>query len=81
MLPVLAGHQSEIRHTITRRLTAEFLVFSGDTVARCVSDTWACTEHLGLEVTPLLVERIARERLTAMVKSEPPSGRLPGPKP
>jgi hypothetical protein len=76
MLPAVAGHQTEIRHTITRRLTAEFLVFSGDTVARCVFDAWVCSEHLGLEVTPPLVEGIARERLTAMVKSEPPSGRF-----
>ncbi len=80
MLPALAGHQTEIRHTITRRLTAEFLVFPADTVGRCVSDAWACAEHLGLEVTPRLVERIAREHLTAMVKSEPPSGRFPEPK-
>jgi hypothetical protein len=81
MLPALASHQSEIRHTITLRLTDEFMVFSADTIARCVSDAWACAEHLGLEVTPPLVERIAREHLTAMVKSEPPSGRFPTPKP
>lgn len=77
MLPAIAGHQTEISHTITRRLTAEFMVFSTDTVARCVSDAWNCAEHLGLEVTPPLVERIARERLTAVAKSEPPSGRCP----
>lgn len=81
MLPALAGHQTEIRHTITQRLNAEFLAFSPTTVDRCVSDAWACAEHLGLEVTPPLVERIAREHLTAMVKSEPPSGRLPAAKP
>ncbi|HEY7488119.1 MAG TPA: hypothetical protein VH912_26985 [Streptosporangiaceae bacterium] len=77
MLPAIAGHQSEIRHLITRRLATEFMVFSQDTVARCVADVWACAEHLGLEATPPLVERIAREHLTAMVKSEPPSGRFP----
>ena len=65
---------------ITQRLSAEFLVFPADTVARCVCDAWACAEHLGLEVTPRLVEGIAREHLTAMVKSEPPSGRFPLPK-
>jgi hypothetical protein len=77
LLPALAGYHSENRHTVTRRLSAEFLILSSDTVARCVADAWACTEHLGLEVTPPLVERIAREHLTAMVKSEPPSGRFP----
>jgi hypothetical protein len=77
MLPVLAGTDSEIRYSIARRLTAEFLDFSNDTIARCVADVWACVEHLGLEVTPPLVERVAREHLTARVKSEPPSGRFP----
>jgi hypothetical protein len=62
---------------ISRRLAAEFVVFSQDTVARCVADVWACAEHLDLDVTPPLVERIAREQLTARVKSEPPSGRFP----
>ena len=80
-MPALAGLQSEIRHTITRRLTVEFMVFSTDTVARCVFDAWACADHLGLEVTPPLVEGIAREHLTAMVKSEPPSGRCAATKP
>lgn len=79
MLPALAGRQSEIRHTITERLSAEFLVFPTTTVGRCVSDAWACAEHLGIEVTPHLVERIAWEHLMAMVKSEPPSGRFPAP--
>jgi hypothetical protein len=77
MLPAIAGYHSENHHTITRRLSAEFMVLTHDTVARCVADAWACTEHLGLEVTPPRVERIAREHLTAMVKSEPPSGRFP----
>jgi hypothetical protein len=77
MLSTVAGRQDEIRHMITQRLSIEFVVFSQDTVDRCVADVWACAEHLGLEVTPPLVERVAREHLTAMVKSEPPSGRLP----
>ncbi|HEU5160736.1 MAG TPA: hypothetical protein VFU43_27310 [Streptosporangiaceae bacterium] len=81
MFPALAGLQSEIRHTITQRLSAEFLAFPPTIVGRCVSDAWACAEHLGLEVTPGLVERIAWEHLTAMVKSEPPSGRFPAPSP
>jgi hypothetical protein len=77
MLSALAGYQGELRHMITERLSVEFVIFSHDTVARCVSDVWACAEHLGLEVTPPLVERVAREHLTAMEMSEPPSGRLP----
>ncbi|HEX6471006.1 MAG TPA: hypothetical protein VF069_18040 [Streptosporangiaceae bacterium] len=76
----VAGHQPEVRQTIAQRLTVEFMGFSPETVARCVSDAWACARHLGLEVTPPLVERFARERLTAMAKSEPPSGRFPPPK-
>lgn len=81
MLPALAGRQSDIQHTITQRLSDEFLAFSATTVGRCVSDAWACAEHLGLEITPHLVERIAWEHLTAMVKSEPPSGPCPPPRP
>ena len=81
MLPALAGRQSEIRHTITQRLSDEFLVFSTTTVGRCVSDAWECAQHLGIQVTPHLVERIAWEHLTAMVKAEPPSGRRPAPRP
>jgi hypothetical protein len=77
MLPALAGYQGEIRHMITERLSVEFVFFTHDTVARCVADVWVRAEHLGLEVTPPLVERVAREHLTAMEKSEPPSGRLP----
>jgi hypothetical protein len=57
------------------------VAISADTVARYVADAWACADHLGLEVTPRLVEQIAREHLTAMVKSEPPSGRCAEPKP
>jgi hypothetical protein len=81
MLPVIAGRQSDIHDTITQRLSSEFLGFPATTVDRCVSDAWACAEHLGIEVTPRLVERIAWEHLTAMVKSEPPSGRGPASKP
>jgi hypothetical protein len=70
------GHESETRHIITRRLATMFVVFSHDTVERCVADVWACAEHLGFEATTPLIERMAYERLTAMVKSEPPSGRF-----
>ncbi|GAA3723862.1 hypothetical protein [Salinactinospora qingdaonensis] len=59
---------------VTARLVSEFSAVSHSRVERCVSDTWRCAEHLGFEATPGLVERVAREHLQAMVKSEPPSG-------
>lgn len=57
------------------RLAAEFLTVPLPTVDRCVADAWACGEHLGLAVTPEIVERVARERLLGMVNSAPPSRR------
>jgi hypothetical protein len=63
-------------HTsVCARLGAEFVTIPGDVVDRCVSDVRARAEHLGVEATPLLVERIAREHLLAMVNSSPPSRR------
>lgn len=58
---------------ISARLHDEFSGLSPRCVERCVSDTWNCVEHLGITVTPHLVERVAREHLEAMVKSVPPS--------
>ncbi|GLZ14272.1 hypothetical protein Acsp04_45070 [Actinomadura sp. NBRC 104425] len=75
MPPALAGHRSRTRELLTRRLAAEFTGFSPATVARCVADVQACLTHLGLDATPELVERMAREHLVGMVKSRPPSGR------
>ncbi|MEV4896909.1 hypothetical protein ACIBHY_43035 [Nonomuraea sp. NPDC050547] len=43
-----------------------------DTIDRCVADVCACAEHLGIEATPQIVERIAREHLLAIVNSAPP---------
>ncbi|MBD3143588.1 hypothetical protein IEQ31_10420 [Microbispora camponoti] len=60
---------------VTHRLAAEFLTVPPSTVARCVADAWACGQHLGLDVTAEIVERIARERLLGMVNSAPPSRR------
>lgn len=57
---------------ISARLHAEFSDLSSRCVERCVSDTWYCVEHLGIPVTPHLVERVAREHLEAMVNSVPP---------
>jgi hypothetical protein len=59
---------------VMRRLSAEFVVLSADTIERCVTDVGICALHLGLDATPQLVEGMARERLLGMVKSEPPSG-------
>ncbi|MDA8370548.1 MAG: hypothetical protein M0026_11880 [Nocardiopsaceae bacterium] len=58
---------------IAVRLRDEFNALPHRCVERCVSDTWKCAEHLGLQVTPGLVEGIAREHLRAMIKSRPPS--------
>ena len=58
---------------ISARLHDEFRGLSHRCVERCVSDTWNCVEHLGIAVTPRLVERVAREHLEAMVNSVPPS--------
>ncbi|MEU7884514.1 hypothetical protein AB0B54_03350 [Microbispora bryophytorum] len=60
---------------VTHRLAAEFLTVPPSTVARCVADAWACGQHLGLDVTAEIVERVARERLLGMVNSAPPSRR------
>lgn len=58
---------------ISARLHDEFNGLSHRCVEQCVSDTWHCVEHLGIAVTPHLVERVAREHLEAMVNSVPPS--------
>src|SRR5262245_56044460 len=60
---------------IIGRLQTEFVGLPHKTVERCVVDVWACAEHLGLAVTPVQVERVAREHLVGVVMSEPPSGR------
>jgi hypothetical protein len=78
-MPVLAEQRGEVRRLLSGRLAAEFATFPSDTVERCVADVQACVTHLGLEPTPALVERMAREHLVGMVKSEPPSGRVGGP--
>ncbi|GAB3660825.1 hypothetical protein GCM10027589_22720 [Actinocorallia lasiicapitis] len=61
---------------LSGRLLREFSVLSPDVVDSCVTEVHDCVAHLGIDPTPALVERIAREHLTGMVKSEPPSGRV-----
>ncbi|MFI0448528.1 hypothetical protein [Actinomadura sp. 6N118] len=76
-MPALADHRSETRDVLARRLAVEFAAVSTGAVERCVADVRACMTHLGLDATPDHVERLARERLVGMIKSEPPSGRGP----
>ncbi|MCP9949447.1 MULTISPECIES: hypothetical protein [Actinomadura] len=76
-MPALADHRSEIRDALARRLCDEFTTFPSEAVHRCVADVQACMAHLGLDATPARVERMAREHLTGILKSEPPSGRAP----
>jgi hypothetical protein len=61
-----------IREPVSHRLASEFLTVPTDTVDRYVVDVLACAEHLGIDVTPDIVERIAREHLLALVNSAPP---------
>ncbi|WP_258573083.1 hypothetical protein [Actinomadura parmotrematis] len=74
-MPALADHRSTSRDDLARRLEAEFLDLPSGTVDRCVADVLACVTHLGIDATPALVERMAREHLVGKVRSEPPSGR------
>ncbi|SNT17875.1 hypothetical protein SAMN05443665_101857 [Actinomadura meyerae] len=77
-MPALTDHQIETREALARRLCDEFTTFPSDAVRRCVDDVRACMDHLGLDATPDRVERMAREHLTGVLKSEPPSGRASG---
>lgn len=79
LMPALADHRSEIRDLLARRLATEFMIITVEVVERCVADVQAVMTHLGVDPTPELVERMAREHLVGMVKSEPPSGRVAGP--
>lgn len=66
---------------VVGRLCAEFGELPRHRVERCVADVCACASHLGFDVTPELVEKIARERLVGAVKSRPPSTPLPKQRP
>ncbi|MCF6473627.1 hypothetical protein FAF44_35365 [Nonomuraea sp. MG754425] len=61
-----------LREPVSLRLAEEFLTIPVDTIDRCVSDVCACAQHLGISATPEIVERVARERLLAIVNSAPP---------
>lgn len=72
------GDRGAERPSVTDRLVGEFPILPAATVRRQVEDARVCVRQLGLEATPWLVERVAREHLIHLVRSEPPSGR-PGP--
>ncbi len=63
--------ESVSAHRICARLSIEFLGVPVGTIDRCVADAWMCAAHLGVDPTPPVVERIARERLLALVNSTP----------
>lgn len=65
----------DVPSPMVRRLCRDFTGLSSETVERCVRDVRLCGRHLGLDLTPQLIELVAREHLTNMVKSEPPSAR------
>ncbi|GIH70136.1 hypothetical protein [Sphaerimonospora thailandensis] len=78
-MPALAvriggGPQPEqrLRDLVIARLAAEFVTVPAAVLSRLVADVWVCAEHLGLDVTPEIVERVARERLLGLVNSTPP---------
>jgi hypothetical protein len=60
---------------IMRRLCDDFTELSPETVERCVTDVGLRGRHLGVDLTPGVVELLAREHLVSRVKSEPPSAR------
>lgn len=65
----------ELMDLVIARLAAEFVTVPPATLSRRVADVWACAEHLGLNVTPEIIERVARERLLGLVNSTPPPPR------
>lgn len=70
--PASPASSRDLREPVTSHLAAEFLTVPVDTVDRCVADVCACAEHLGIEATADVVERVAREHLLALVNSAPP---------
>jgi len=61
------------RDPVSLHLASEFLSLPIDTIDRCVGNVLSCTEHIGIEATPDMIERMAREHLLALVNSAPPS--------
>jgi hypothetical protein len=69
--------QVDVRDPVVGRLCRDFPTLSRDAVERCVCELRLRARHLGVDLTPTLVEVVAREHLMSMIKSEPPSGRRP----
>jgi hypothetical protein len=65
----------DVPSPMVRRLCREFTELTPETIERCVADVGLRGRHLGVDLTPQLVELVAREHLMSMVKSEPPSAR------
>jgi len=78
MSPTQLIWRLDIPSPIVRRLSRDFAGLSPATVERCVADVERRGRHLGVDLTPGLVEVVAREHLVSMVKSEPPSARRAG---
>ncbi|GAA3926605.1 hypothetical protein GCM10023085_04970 [Actinomadura viridis] len=77
-MSALIAQRNETRRLLAGRLAREFSIVDPAAVDRCVADVQARMTHLGVDPTPARVERVAREQLVGMVKSEPPSGRAWG---
>ncbi len=75
MTPTRLMWRVDIPDTMMKRLCGDFTALSPQAVARCVRDVRRRGRHLGLDLSPGLVELVAREHLQSMVKSEPPSAR------
>jgi hypothetical protein len=75
MSPTQLIWRLDIPSPTVRRLCREFPQLAPETVQRCVQDVGRRGRHLGVDLTPRLVEVVAREHLVSMVKSEPPSAR------
>ncbi|RAY16628.1 hypothetical protein DPM19_00095 [Actinomadura craniellae] len=54
---------------IAVRLAAEFPFLDRHTISTCVRDTCNCLAHLGIAVSPDVIERLAREHLTTLASS------------
>ncbi|WP_433500380.1 hypothetical protein ACQP1K_08845 [Sphaerimonospora sp. CA-214678] len=65
----------DLMDSVIARLAAEFPTVPAAVLSRLVVDVRACAGHLGLDVTPEIVEGVARERLLGLVNSTPPRDR------
>lgn len=74
MTPTQLVWQVDVRNPILRRMCRDFAAVPAEVVERCVNDAWRRARHLGVQLTPRVVEGVAREQLLSLVKSEPPSG-------